>query len=151
MTACPAFTVAVPTVKLTEPMRMVVAPLALDVAVGGATVALGVGVAVAVALEAVLVLPQAASASTSARPRASKGFRLRLGDPSPHEWSGGICHCKPQRGSAIHGIPLVDYGTLLHMTVLSLPGVYEANFTSKAFIGAPVSAAEESAFNPHGV
>ena len=42
MTACPAFTVAFPTVKLTEPILMVAAPLALDVAVGGATVAVAV-------------------------------------------------------------------------------------------------------------
>lgn len=81
MTASPAFTVAFPTVKLTEPILMVAAPPALDVAVGASTVAATVGVKVA--LEAVVVLPQAASASTSARPKVSKG--IRIGDPSPHE------------------------------------------------------------------
>ena len=54
----------------------------------------------------------------------------RIGDPSPHEWSGGICRCKPQRGGAIHDISLVDYGALLHMAALSSPGMYEATFNS---------------------
>src|SRR5690242_1268043 len=98
-TACPAFTVAFPTVKLTEPILMVAAPPALDVAVGGATVAVAVAVAMAVAPEVVFVLPQAASASTSARPNIIKG--IRIGDPSPHEWSGCIHNRKPQCGSPI--------------------------------------------------
>jgi hypothetical protein len=62
-----------------EPILIVAAPSALDVAVGGATVAVAVGVTVA--LEA--VLPQAASASTNTRLNASKG--IRIGNPSPHE------------------------------------------------------------------
>jgi hypothetical protein len=79
---------------------MVAAPVALDVAVGGAAVA----VAVAVALGAVLVLPQAASASTSARLNASKG--IRIGDPSPHEWSGRIRQYQAQRGNPIRAVLL---------------------------------------------
>jgi hypothetical protein len=81
ITACPAFTVALATVKLTEPILIVAAPPELDVAVGGSTVAVAVGVAVAVA--AVLVLPHAASANISASPKADKN--MRIGDLSPPE------------------------------------------------------------------
>jgi len=104
---------------------MVGAPPALDVAVGGATVAVAVAVVVAVAVERVVVLPQAASASTSARLNANKS--VRIGDPSPYEWSGGLCRCKPQPGSAIREVLLQDYGTRLQRTGVPKSGVCGAD------------------------